>query len=82
MLYRLFNLISKHFTIVGSLVGLVVVFILSIFKHFFFGGLFAHLSFMGSFILGTTGWTTKLATTGIVEHLVSYFDLSNKKHVL
>ncbi len=78
MLYKLFNLISKHFTIVAFLVGLVVVFILCIFKHFLLGGLLAHISFMGSFILGTIGLTTRLATIGIVEHLVNHFDFSNK----
>ena len=69
--------IGKKFTIKNVFVGLAVVIVVSIAKHFIFGGLTAPFSFNDSIILGTTGLFTRLASTGLVEYLIDYHNLGN-----
>ena len=76
-LIAIFKTISKNITLKNLLVGLVVVIVVSSAKHFIFGGFTCTLSFYSSISLGFLALITRLASTGLVEYLIDYYNLAN-----
>jgi len=75
MFFTLKKIICKHFTYKNILLGLVVVIVVSIAKHFLLGGLTAPFSFNNSIILRIIALITRLASTGLVEYLIDNLNL-------